>query len=123
MPNYLELSNVESVKITPAPMSGRTVTGYGRKIPTEYIIRCRINGYHNDHRNRRVYAMCYGNSASFYVRMSFDGSSHDVFLSSEVEHMIEHMREHNASEAASEDYIDWLRVNARSYWETLVSDK
>ena len=37
--------------------------GYGRKIPTRYVV--------NDHgRERRVYAHCYSNSASYYVLIS-----------------------------------------------------
>lgn len=46
------------------PRSGRTVTGYGGRIPTGWTVRTR------DGRTRRVYAMQYGNSASFYVRVN-----------------------------------------------------
>lgn len=43
-----------------APRSGRTVTGYGPKLPTSFEVRW--NG-----RWRRVYAACYGNSSSTYI--------------------------------------------------------
>lgn len=48
------------VKEAEAPRSGRTVTGYGSKIPTPYMVRW-------EGRWRRVYAACYGNAASHYI--------------------------------------------------------
>jgi hypothetical protein len=45
------------------PMKGQTVTGYGGAIPTVYLLRLK------DGRTRRVKAMCYGNSASYYVHV------------------------------------------------------
>lgn len=62
-----------------APRSGQTVTGYGGRIPTRY----RLKG--TDNRIRRVYAMCYGNSATFFIR----ANGKDSVLSVEAEHMIE----------------------------------
>lgn len=44
----------------PAPISGRTVSGYGRKIPTDSVVLL-----HN--RWRRVYVCTYGNAATLYV--------------------------------------------------------
>lgn len=37
-----------------------TATGYGRRIPTRWIVR--YNG-----RDRRVYACCYSNAATYYI--------------------------------------------------------
>lgn len=45
---------------TERPRSGETVTGYGSKLPTHYMVK------HNG-KWRRVYAACYGNAASFYI--------------------------------------------------------
>lgn len=54
---------------TVAPRSGQTLSGYGRKLPTRHMVR--IAG----EPERRVYAICYANAASFYVlragRMQF----------------------------------------------------
>ena len=44
-----------------APYYGRTVSGYGSKIPTRYRLALANS------RTRRVYAMAYGNGASVYV--------------------------------------------------------
>ncbi len=46
-----------------APAYGHSVTGYGRKIPTRYLVRTR----EGDARWRRVYVMNYGNVGSAYV--------------------------------------------------------
>jgi hypothetical protein len=43
----------------------RTVTGYGKKIPTRYHVRLANDAPTG--RWRRVYAAAYGNVASFYV--------------------------------------------------------
>ena len=40
----------------------RSRTGYGRKIPTQYVVIDNHSG-----RRRRVYAICYSNAASLYV--------------------------------------------------------
>ena len=50
-----------SVIRCPAPRSGRTVTGYGRNIPTDYKVRT------IDQKWRRVYAVCCSNVATLYV--------------------------------------------------------
>ena len=51
----------ENIKETPVPWSGRTVSGYGGNIPTQYMIR---------HGNRwhRVRVMVYGNAGTAYIR-------------------------------------------------------
>lgn len=45
---------------TDFPLSGRTVTGYGARIPTQYMVRW-------EGRWRRVYAACYGNAGTAYI--------------------------------------------------------
>lgn len=45
---------------TTAPRSGQTVSGYGAKLPTPYLVKWAGKW-------RRVYAACYGNSASHYI--------------------------------------------------------
>ena len=45
---------------TQAPRSGQTASGYGKQIPTRYLL-------HIDGRWRRVYAMCYSNAATCYI--------------------------------------------------------
>jgi hypothetical protein len=45
---------------TELPQSGRTVSGYGAKLPTPYMVK-RFGKW------RRVYAACYGNAASHYI--------------------------------------------------------
>lgn len=52
---------------TPAPRSGNTTSGYGSRIPTGYMVR-----YLN--RWRRVYAICYSNSPSHYIRFGAENS-------------------------------------------------
>jgi len=47
-------------KITDAPRSGRTVTGYGARIPSPYMVR--LHG-----RWRRVYVAQWGNSGVAYI--------------------------------------------------------
>ena len=47
-------------KETGLPRYGRPIHGYGNKIPTPYMVRFRG-------RFRRVYAACYGNSATLYI--------------------------------------------------------
>ena len=47
-------------KRTVAPVSGRTVSGYGAKIPSEYMVKLRG-------RWRRVYVACFGNASTHYV--------------------------------------------------------
>jgi hypothetical protein len=61
VPDYVTAVQVDGQ----APISGQTVSGYGGKIPTRY--RLTYAG-----RNRRVYAMSYGNSASLFVMVGGD---------------------------------------------------
>lgn len=50
-------------KFVDAPKSGRTVTGYGSKLPTSHMLR--INN-----RWRRVYAICYGNASTCFIMLN-----------------------------------------------------
>lgn len=52
---------VTEIKTTNVPTSGQTVSGYGGKIPTRYMIKY-AGRWH------RVYSMAYGNSATPYIR-------------------------------------------------------
>jgi len=58
---YLNPRAITDVRETLTPFSGQTVTGYGGRLPTPYVLTL------NDGRTRRVRAMCYGNAASYYV--------------------------------------------------------
>lgn len=46
----------------PAPWSGRTASGYGKRLPCPYSVQVEDKGPWY-----RVYAICYGNAASLYV--------------------------------------------------------
>lgn len=59
-PNGPFLTVKVDVRETETPRSGTTVTGYGAKLPTSYMVR------HNG-KWRRVYAACYGNASSLYI--------------------------------------------------------
>ena len=52
--------NAYDDRTTPEPRYGRNASGYGRKIPTRYLIR-----WHG--RWRRVYVACFGNAGTPYV--------------------------------------------------------
>lgn len=42
---------------------GKSPTGYGKRISTDYMVK-----FEGDHRLYRVYAVCYSNSASHYIK-------------------------------------------------------
>lgn len=56
---WLDDEHVTEIRITEAPLH-RSASGYGRKIPTQYMLK--IAG-----RWHRVYMMCYSNSGTAYV--------------------------------------------------------
>ena len=57
---------ITAVRTDPAaPRYGRTASGYGRKIPTRYMVKVASTAHPN--RWRRVYVMQYGNAGSAYV--------------------------------------------------------
>ena len=49
-------------KTTERPLSGQTVTGYGRKMPTSVMVKLP-----DSPRWRRVYVCCYSNAGTAYV--------------------------------------------------------
>ena len=59
---YLQIAEVQGRKIDELENWQRyaNVTGYGNKIPTQYMLRI-------DNRWHRVYCICYSNSGSLYV--------------------------------------------------------
>ena len=71
---------VESVSFKKAPRHNY-VTGYGAKIPMDYVIR-----YAG--RERRVYVMNYGNSGSLWLNIE----GQNVFLDLETQHRLEDVR-------------------------------
>lgn len=68
---YTDPSLVTDTRVTDAPTSGQTVSGYGGKIPTRHMIR--YAGIW-----RRVYVMIYGNAGSAYVRVMGENFFLDV---------------------------------------------
>lgn len=69
-------------KRTTEPRAFRgSATGYGPKIPTDYLIKY-------EGRWRRVYVMVYSNSGSAYIIVN----GAEVFLDSETEHALEEVR-------------------------------
>lgn len=78
---WLDDEHVTEVRITRAPIH-RSATGYGRKIPTQYMLR--ITG-----RWHRVYMMQYSNSGTAYVRKG----GADLILETSTENRIDMYRE------------------------------
>jgi hypothetical protein len=60
MIDYLNPDNIGGSKQTTAPTYGRNASGYGRKIPTSWLL-------HVSGRWRRVYVVCYSNAGSAYI--------------------------------------------------------
>jgi len=78
MVEYTNPAEVTAVKITEAPRSGQTVSGYGRKIPTRHMVKIGRNWH-------RVYVMQYGNASSAYVIIK----GIDTFLDTDTEYRLE----------------------------------
>jgi hypothetical protein len=74
--SYIEPKDIVSAREAPLQFSGANGDGYGSKIATCYMLRRGCTG-----REHRLYAVCYSNAASFYIRTK-DG---DLFLSGESE--------------------------------------
>ena len=79
--DYTDPSLVKGIRISPAPRSGQTATGYGGQIPTEYELLYKLHW-------RRVYAMVYSNSGSLYVRVKGE----DFFIDSNTENDMQNLR-------------------------------
>lgn len=93
---YLDSHRVARVHVTNEPTYNTTATGYGGKLPTRYMLTL------NDRRKRRVYAMCYGNSASLYVIVN----GVNAFLEVGTESMIEYTRDHGPRTPVTFDASD-----------------
>jgi hypothetical protein len=66
MSNSIQYANVASlIRTGSRPRSGQTVSGYGRRLPTEWIATL----VESPKIRRRVYAICVSNVASYYVRV------------------------------------------------------
>ena len=63
---YLDHEMIIDATKTDAPFS-RSATGYGNRIPTDWKIKLDNNRWY------RVYAICYSNSASVYIRPKYAG--------------------------------------------------
>lgn len=75
---YTDPAKVISMVRDLNPPRNPRADGYGNKIPTHYRIML------EDNRWRRVYAICYGNSASFYV----NSRGHRLFLDIDTEYAL-----------------------------------
>lgn len=58
---YLDENTIVATKITALPRKGRTVSGYGKNLPTSRMIQLANKRWY------RVKAVCYSNAASFYI--------------------------------------------------------
>lgn len=83
-------THVTDVKITEIPASGHTASGYGGRIPTQYMIK-----YLG--RWRRVLAMVYGNSGSLYV----NEGGQIAHLDTATEYRLEKFRDGNGRPVVS----------------------
>jgi hypothetical protein len=79
---YTDSQLVTDVRVTSVPRSGQTVSGYGGKVPTPYMLKY-AGIWH------RVYAMAYGNSASVYIIVKGE----DFFLDTDTEYRLMDLRE------------------------------
>lgn len=58
---YVSESFIVGWLTTDTPRYGRNAEGYGLKIPTHRMVRCK------DGKTRRVYAVCIANAASHFI--------------------------------------------------------
>jgi len=79
---YLDHNMITEAKTTEAPPN-RSATGYGNKIPTRYMVKLdRGPGS----QWQRVYAICYSNCASHYVKVGAAGKRFlDVYSFERIE--------------------------------------
>lgn len=82
MSDYTDPAKVTDVKLTEQPTYGRTASGYGPKIPTNYMIQ--YEGLW-----RRVYCMIYGNIGSTYVVVN----GADVFTDTDTDYRLMALRD------------------------------
>jgi hypothetical protein len=79
---YTDDALITDARITEAPRSGQTASGYGGKIPTTYQLKYN-NIWH------RVYMMQYGNAGTPFICVRGE----DLVLSIHAEHEIQRMAE------------------------------
>jgi hypothetical protein len=101
---HTSVEKLWAVKITDTPRSGRTVSGYGGRIPTSYMLRY---GSEKSYRWHRVRVMSYGNAGSAYVMVG----GHAHFLDTWCEAVVEAVRGGQGSTEAIVKY----RAMARDY--------
>lgn len=86
---WLDDEQVTEVRITEAPRH-YSATGYGAKIPTQYMLQLQSGRRQRWH---RVYMMCYSNSGTAYVlkggqRLVLDtGTEHRIQLYRDAQHL------------------------------------
>ncbi len=78
---YTDHSLVVATQITQSPTYGRTMSGYGGRIPTDRMIQYRTM---TGNRWHRVFAMVYGNSGSLYIR----SGGRVLFLDTDTEYSL-----------------------------------
>lgn len=64
---YLDENTIIASKITDFIRKGRTVSGYGKNLPTTRMIQLTNKRWY------RVKAICYSNNASFYITLKHGG--------------------------------------------------
>lgn len=93
--SHVYAGQIADAKVTEAPYP-RSNTGYGRKLPTPYMLQVGTRWH-------RVYVMNYGNAGSSY--MLIGGTVH--FLSPGVELIVETVRDGSTVSAAMEAMAAW----------------
>ena len=78
---YATVTHIRSQAEPPA--YGRTISGYGAKIPTRHMVR--VLDVAQPNRWRRVYAVAYGNSPSLYITVE----GQDLFLDATALNLLE----------------------------------
>jgi hypothetical protein len=93
--SHLLAGSISDAKVTEAPLQ-RSATGYGRKLPTPYMLRVGTRWH-------RVYVMNYGNAGSTYVLIG--GVVH--FLSPGAELIVEKVRDGGTVGDAKAGIMTW----------------
>ena len=81
---YLDHNTIVASKLTDAPMSGRTESGYGSRLPTSRMIKLANGKWY------RVRAICFSNAASYYIEQRgfgkrfIDGYCEDAIIEKDI---------------------------------------
>lgn len=89
---YTDDTLITKARLTDQPRWGQTVSGYGGKIPTRYMLKYN-NTWH------RVYMMQYGNAGTPFICVRGE----DLVLSIHAEHEIERLAEGGRSTDPKEE--------------------